>query len=401
MLARSELNWKQVESVGEALACVDSGLLLNQKDAKRLSKTFNSEELGDIVQVIAQRYGEPSRGKLADEVLSANLLILLAGAGTETPMVRFLESVLVSADRKSTIFKVVENVLSLEIDQDGGENPLKATAVSLICELGHGIADVDQRYPGEIEDAGRILAHIATFLMSVSNSPSLSVRLSLFQYFATREHNLSLKTGFKRVMNRFGHTLLDQTTLMLFEKKTEPVALQYLMENIPYVLEAGPELQPTIYDLWKLYLLKQPERFSLFLKTFTEHMLLPEMSNFKQGRRILLMHLSALLKVASEVNNRNLIQSLLSCFAVFVVEERQPAIDQLLKISDLRKNVRIYLTDLRNANDRECKKVIDSAGRFGSANKRGRKPSFTRVEGWQTIHQVHFLASTDVALKAG
>ncbi len=211
---------------------------------------------------------------------------------------------------------------------------------------------------------------------------------------------LLTKTGFKRVMNRFGHTLLDQLTQMLFEKKTEPVALQYLLENMPYVLEAGSELQPTIYDLWKLYLLKQPDRFTLFLKTFTEHMLLPNMLEFKVARRMLLTHLSALLKVSAEVNNRSLIQAILACFALYPVDERRKAIDLLLALPDLRKNVRIYLQDLKNASDREAKKVLDSAGRFGNNTKRGRKPSFSRVEGWQTIHQVHFLASSDISLKA-
>ncbi len=196
MSAKHEIEWKSSESIDEALACLDAGLLLSVKEGKRLAKILSQDHLADLVQVIAHRFTEPSRGKLADEILSANLLILLSASDTEVPLIRFLENVLVAGDRKATVFKVVENVLSLEMEQDESDASLKATAVSLICELGHGIADVSKRFPGEIADADRILAHIATFLMSVSNSPSLSVRLSLFQYFAAREHVFTHKNRF-------------------------------------------------------------------------------------------------------------------------------------------------------------------------------------------------------------
>lgn len=140
-----------------------------------------------------------------------------------------------------------------------------------------------------------------------------------------------------------------------------------------------------------------PERFGLFLKTFSEQYRSMDPKSTALSRRVFFQHLGALMRVVSEVNHRPLTQILLSCFGMFQGDkERDEVIDALLQLPDLRKNIRDLLVDLRNAQDPS--KVIESASRFLDS-KRGRKPSFARVEGWVTLNQVNFLGAQPIAAK--
>src|SRR5690606_26461565 len=107
--------------------------------------------------------------------------------------------------------------------------------------------------------AQALLDHIATYLLSVSNTNSSCIRLSLLHYFGVTEHGSSNKLYFNRVMSRFGHTVLDHLFALLFRKKSEAVALQYLVENLPYVLGADRHSQRIVHETFKHYMLKEPE----------------------------------------------------------------------------------------------------------------------------------------------
>src|SRR5690606_18318848 len=106
-----------------------------------------------------------------------------------------------------------------------------------------------------------LLDHIATFLLSVSNANSSCIRLSLLHYFGVCERHSEQKVCFNRIMGRFGHTVLDHLFNLLFRKRSEAVALQYLVENLPHVLEADRHAQKIVHETFKFYMLKQPERF--------------------------------------------------------------------------------------------------------------------------------------------
>src|SRR5690606_9680768 len=152
---------------------------------------------------------------------------------------------------------LVEIALSNELAEGTHDQDIFEMAVALVCELGISIQEYDRAYPGEFRRASALLDHIATYLLSVSNANSSCIRLSLLHYFGVTEHGAEQKICFNRIMSRFGHTVLDHLFNLLFRKRSEAVALQYLIENLPYVLEADRHSQKIVHETFKFYMLKQ------------------------------------------------------------------------------------------------------------------------------------------------
>jgi hypothetical protein len=146
-------------------------------------------------------------------------------------------------------------------------------------------------------------------------------------------------------------------------------------------------------------MLNKPDRFALFLKTFASHYKAMDPRKTVLSRKVFFQHLGALLRVTSEVNHKQLTQVILSCFTMFEShEDRNQVLDEIMAMEDLRKSIRDMIVQLRQ-NSEKSTKVIDSASRFANG-KRGRKPSFARIEGWVTVNQVNFLGSQPPAVKA-
>lgn len=391
-------NWKSVETIAGAKALIDYGMLLSWQEAKRLAKAFSPEDGEEFVKHLALRLAEKNETRLIDEMLVETMLGWLSNASSEKPMQVFLEAFLTQPNPGESACKLAEIALTAELVDPEHDDEMFSTAVTLICEMGLAIKDLDRKFPGQIERVHSVMDHIATYLLSVSNTNSSKTRLSLLNYFGASESGQEQKIGFNKVMSRFGHTVLDQLFALLFTKKTEAVALQYLMENLPFVLEGDRHAQTIVHETWKFYMLKNPERFGLFLKTFCETYTGIRYHETLLSRRPLIQHLGALLRVASEVNHRELIQIIISCFVLFEPsKERSEVIDALLQLEDIRPAVKSLLQDLRDSVD--TSKIIESASRFVDT-KRGRKPSFARVEGWVTMNQVNFLGDQATLLKA-
>ena len=132
-------------------------------------------------------------------------------------------------------FVMVELALTAEVSDQENSESIFSSAVALVCELGSLLQEVEKAYPGELgERIHKLLEHISTYLLSVSNSSNNCIRLSLLSYFSNLERGLSHKPSFNRIMARFGHTILEHLFALLFfnNKKTEGVALQFLLDNL-------------------------------------------------------------------------------------------------------------------------------------------------------------------------
>ncbi len=388
-------NWKQVGNIEDAKRLVDFGVIITWNEAKRLRKSFSSEESQALVEHLAVRLSEPSETRLVDEVLIETLLKWIANSPDESAMSCFLETFLSVSDIGPSATKLVDVALTTELTEEKHQEELYSIAVSLICELGVALHILTNQKSEPSADDRRILDHIATYLLSVSNSNNACIRLSLLNYFGSTEFGTSHKNGFNKVLSRFGHTVLDHLFELLFNKKTEAVAIEYLLDNLKFVLEADRHAQSILHETFKFYMLKNPERFALFLRTFAKDY--SEIPGFQTNlsRFSFFQHLGALLRVVAEVKHKALTQTILSCLAMFDgIEERNDIIDALLELPEIHQSLRDVLRQMRNAVD--SSKVIASSSRF-SESKRGRRPSFSRAKDLTTVNQVQFLANHLVA----
>lgn len=186
--------------------------------------------------------------------------------------------------------------------------------------------------------------------------------------------------------------MLDHLFSLLFHKRSEAVALQFLLENLPYVFEADRHSQNIAHETFKYYMLKQPERFSLLIQAFADE-LVTKSPEFEESRKTFLQYLAAMLRVASDVNHKQLAREFLSAIMKFAGHPYcNEVLTHIAGDEEVRKPFRDMLTQLRGG---KTGSYIEAAHHFRSS-KRGRKPSFARAEGLGNLHQVHYPGGIDV-----
>jgi hypothetical protein len=392
-------SWKGTQTVDEARQLIDYGAMLRWRDMRTLRRSLAPEDEEKIVRHFAVRLAERASARLQAEILVESAMVWLANAASEKLMHAFLEELFAQPTCDDACWALVEISLTSEVSERKHDHDIFEMSVALICELGISIQEYDRAYPGEFNRAQPLLDHIATYLLSVSNANSSCIRLSLLHYFGVTEQLTTAKTCFNRIMSRFGHTVLDHLFNLLFRKRSEAVALQYLLENLPFVLAADRHSQKIVHETFKFYMLKQPERFALFIQAFADS--LNELGEeFDEARKTFLQHLGAMLKVASDVNHKQLGREFLTSILKF----RHDAFCKELVAGihaepEIRKPFRELLDQMVASGSGHEAETADAVAQFRST-KRGRKPSFSRADGMGTLHQVHYLGAIDIQ-KAG
>lgn len=389
-------SWKGTTTLDESLKLIDYGVLLRWRDMRTLRRELSPADEEQVIRHLAKRLVERCSVRLQAEILVESIMVWLANAASEKLLHVFLEELFAQPAVADACWALVEIALTSEIAERSHEGAIFEMAVALICELGVSIQEYHKVYPGEFERAQALLDHIATYLLSVSNANSSCIRLSLLHYFGVTEHRKENKIYFNRIMGRFGHTVLDHLFSLLFRKRSEAVALQFLIENLPFILEADRHSQKIVHETFKYYMLKQPERFSLFIHAFGDELLAETGIEFEECRKTFLQHLGAMLKVASDVNHKQLGREFLQAILKF---RAMPACDEVLKVladePEIKRPFRELMEQLKASNSGTGHAPLQ----FRSS-KRGRKPSFARAEGLGTMHQVTYLGAIEIQ-KAG
>lgn len=389
-------SWKGAKSVDEAKRLIDYGVLLAWKDSRPLKKLLNEEELEDVARHFAKRMAERVESRLPEEILIESLLVFLVNTHSEKILNGFLEEVLLQPNFTEACMILTELAITADISDSEHSEDLFSMAVALICELGTAIFSLRKQYPKEFRGAGRIMDHISTYLLSVSNSSNPCIRLSLVHYFGVVEQGSVNKPGFNRIMGRFGHTVLEHLFVQLFQKKTEAVALQFLLENLPYVLEGDNHCQNILYETLKFYMLKKPDRFCLFIHTLAKYLRDDPDECWGMSRQVFLKHLGVLLKVISDLNHKVLGRELL---IVIVSFDREPFRNELIqRIRDeetIRSTFIQILDKLMKSQSQGA--VLEDVNLPFKTGKRGRKPSFSRNEDLNSMNQVSFLGQRQMA----
>ncbi len=392
----AEATWKTMSKIEEAKHLVDLGILFTWKDFKTLRKVLKDGELVDLVVYCAARLSERVESRLPAEILIESLLIIFANVQDESVIVAFLEEVLMQPNRAVTCSVLVELAITADVSDGDKADEIFAIAVALVCELGTMIRQMQMSDPEELGSSGqKLLDHISTYLLSVSNSSDNCIRLSLLHYFGSLEKGRVHKVGFNRIMGRFGHTVLEHLFVLLFNKKTESVALQYLLENVPYILEADDHAQTILQETWKHHLLKKPERFALFIQALSQYLLVLPDAEARQCRRTFMQHLALLIKKVAEVDHKELGRQLLSAMAAFQHDPSfKEIVGRLAKDMTLRDSFRSLVVKMSEANI--SGNVIGDAEGFRSS-KRGRRPSFAKSGKTRIIYQIKFLGQHSTA----
>jgi hypothetical protein len=387
-------SWKGVSTVDEVKQLVDYGILLKWREMRTLKRNFTEAQQCDIIRHMTKRMCERSESRLSAEIVIESFLIWVSTAASEALVDAFLDQMFDEPGRESASRTLVEVALTSEVTDNGHDEQIFSTAVILICELGLAIYTFDRDNPNNFPGAKKLLEHIATYLLSVSNHNNSRIRLSLMHYFGRTTANIEDKVSFNRVMSRFGHTILDQLFSQLFDKRSEAIALRFLLDNLPFVLQGDIHSQKILHETLKYYMLKQPERFALFMHAFVDHVkIFAKEHQNKKARTCLLQHLGALLNLVSEVNHRILGREILVAICRFENDAfRDALLNQIAKEATMRPSFKELLLQIRGVNS--VAELENAAAKFG-ATKRGRKPSFAKVGYIGTMDQVTFLGTIE------
>ncbi len=391
--------WKEVRAAQEAFNLIDKGVMLKWRDMRTLKRYINPQDEKDILRHFARRLVERSDARLQAEFVLESALVWLSFSTSEELMLCFLEEFFASPGVEQAAWQVVDIALTGEISETKHGKDIFEMAVVLICEIGVSVQEYELANPGDFKKANQLLSHIATYLLSVANTNSACVRLSLVHYFGVVEHGHAERPCFNKILGRFGHTVLDHLFYLLFLKKSEGVALQYLLENLPHILEADNHSQKIVHETFKFYMLKQPERFSLFLSTFAKSFIQLKDSSYDDAKRMFLRHVAALLQVASSLNHKILGKHMVAILVRFDGTHVFEEIYQELRQPDLLRHTFVEtLERVRNKADIAiaAQGEVPDKVVFVRTSKRWRKPQCAHHNEVGTLKQVTYLGAIEM-----
>lgn len=397
--SKKTMTWKNATDVGSAKKLVDLGYLLPWSDGKTTVKVLGEDGSCELVRYIAIRLADRFSDRLAAEILVETLYAVLTAASNEKVMIAFLEELFDSDQFENVTRHLVEISLGGEVAEDELSKSVVSAAVALICEIGLNIQRIEDEEPGRIERSKALSDHIAAYLLSVSNTNVQAVRLSLLRYFSQTEYGQTGKTNYTRLVVRFGHSIMESLFQQLFVKKSERVAAQYLLENLPCALEAGSDTQKILHETFKQHMFKESERFCLFMHELGSYLIsLGQENSICPAAESYARHLIALFKVTSDLGHKELGREVLQELHKFAAYgDIYNWIRSLETSSEIRRVFRELALEYRV-------KVVE-AGKGGKVvsqfrvSKRGRKPSLSKGD-FGFLEQVTTLGEYEVRYTA-
>lgn len=375
-------NWQSVSCVDDAFLLIDIGRVITSRDMDVLIKVMNPDDENKVISYFAERLAERYRDRDAAEIILESVLLWLAVRPKEASVIIFLQKILEHPERMEVIEAFPHLCMNLELVERQKKQDIFDISVFLMAQMGLQINHLAEVYPEEFSRHLSIIAQISAIMVSMSNISSFRARLSLFNYFGILELQSGRENHFKKLMDRFGSTLVNQIFHDLFETKTEAYALAYLMDNLPYVLMGSDTTQRSLQNVLRFNLLKHPLKFSLFLKVFTPHLLseLAKYSGEKQNLTLqnYLKHLTILLNVISQIDqprlSKEILLSMCSCHAHI---SGRTFVRHITQSGDIRLFYRELLSKLISAKD--SRQYLESLSKFRH-NQRQPVKAFVRLE---------------------
>jgi hypothetical protein len=392
----AKLTWMNDLTVTSAKKMIDMGQILSWGNGRQAAKVLGVSGCEEVVRYVAVRLGDRYEDRLASEILVETLYAILTSVESESVMIAFLEGLFDSEEFENITRQLVDISLGGEVGESDIEKAVVTIAVSLICEIGLNIYRIEEDHPGQIAKSKALTEHIATYLLSVSNTNVQTVRICLLRYFSQTEYGKTVKSNYSRVMNRFGHTIYEALFQQLFVKKSEKIASQFLLENLPCGLEdTNRDTQAIVHEMLKQYMFKESERFCLFIHQLGAHLIaISQEGTLCLAAENFSRHLVSLYVVTAELGHRELAKEVLQelhrfgpygeCSDWIRALESAPSINRLFRemVSDYRKTVV------------ERGRLHKVTSQFRKS-KRGRKPTITKGD-FGFLEQVRVLGEYEV-----
>ena len=366
----------------EARNLVDVGAIASYKDVKNLLKLFSYKQEEDFIRYCAERFTERYHNRDAAEIILESLLLWLTLSAKEGLAVTFLQTIFEHPERMDLIEAFPHLCLNLELVERRNQKDIFDISMFLVAQMGIQVDHLAKQYPQEFTGHDKTLSRINAIMISMSNISTFRAQLILFNYFSVMELKHGKEHNFRKIIQRFGTSFINRVFSDLSRRKTQSLALAYLLDNLPYMILASDYTQLTLHEILRFNMLKFPVRFALFLEIFTAD-LIEKMPSYTQKQQKTLTehylkHLALLLKVIAGIDQPRLSKELLLSLCDFQVSEQgKYFLQQLTKSAEIRKYYRDLLSKLMASEDH--REYIESFKRFRSRTA-GRKPFLIQRE---------------------
>jgi hypothetical protein len=360
--------WGSVTTLAEAKGLIDRMVLVRWQDISRVQRNLSDEAQGEVLQYFAhmliKKRGNPMEAALVLEGVSIWMLHNLK----EELIQSFLDEIL-SHERFAEICKdIVPVMVEGSISDRAHEEMIFSLSVVLVCELGvESLARLNPKNPEDLT----LIQFFSSELATVSHRNALGVRLSLLHYFSKLYEKFDTKEPLNAFLRKSGRVVLDSLFSLLFHKKTETVALQYLMKHLPYILGGDAYVQVMVHEIFRAYLLRNPDRFLLFMKVFSQDFSASPLADGAR-MRVWVQQVSALFALCGELRNKALALALAKLLTDF---QHMPQFDVLLEQL-------LEQGGLPGSYKELCREGVYGVSRVSVgplSHKRGRKPGFSQV----------------------
>ncbi len=367
---RGKGQWKTVQSVSDAKRLIESHILIPPNYIFSLRKTFSLEDQAKLIYDMTCELSKFNYDKIIYRKMILNMIHILHKASSNKLINAILDSLMFDRNADVTVKVILEVILAQDLVRQDEE--LFATAIAFVVDLGVGFKRLDPQHLNK--KIGKSISLISQALNYVSKSSDIRIRLSLLYYFCHIEAEEKNKPILKKILSRFGFSVLDQLFNWFFVKKTEQVSLVFFIEILPSILSLEGSFQEIINDIFKKFMLKDPSRFALFGSFFIDYLAEAHKEDVAL-QQTFLRHLGILYKIASDINQKILGISLLEIIKKDAGPFKNELLQHLATSSSIRKNFRRMALDMRDGN-----KILklEIKPMFGK-RKRGRKPSLSHL----------------------
>lgn len=273
----SEHYEKALSSLREVPLARRSGMDRRQhsllKAFKALDLPMRSALIAEAVDLFIERF---SAGYAIDDLVYLVVSSIASERDWETAQV-FLDRLTTQVPTGAGHREVAISLLDLADNDlmDSSERdrklPLGQVALVLLTEFGlllsHRFLSDDRKDPA----VTNVVEYVTTSLLARSNVNNNAMRIALIHYLAKVPGNNQSSEQLKRVIGRFGHSLLDDLFRAYFDgKKRRNAALHFLVHHLDVFFSSSPALAEMALSVLRHYMLTHPTEFPEFISAYCD-----------------------------------------------------------------------------------------------------------------------------------
>lgn len=231
---------------------------------------------------------------------------------------QLLESLLLGSlnlDFLTTFCKKVFSVIDDEFSRDNISSNVTGTCLAFITEIGvHVKSELDKSNGLSNSKNLLFIEFLTSNMLARSNVNNETMRIGLIYYFSKVDPSSHM--NIEKILSRFGQSLLEHVLNTYFtNSKKSDLAFYFIIEHLDNFIFSTPALAEMSNSVLHNQMLKHPNDFPVLMKKYISY----KVKNISYNTaRSLVVHLSFLLKEACEVNQKNLIDSMLELTFSFI-----------------------------------------------------------------------------------